>query len=388
VMERAQEWQLNVDDPSNTKQVQIQQPRAVACYAKKDGEAVLRMEDAMKCLAEYRDPPTLPADLCDGFPERYKVKDDSTEKGGMSLRAALGAITTNAIELRGVSVVSFRNNFNKIMGTPYNMKDPWAIDVWREGPLLVFSVVHLESDSRSSDETSLPTYWGFKFEQYCTVGEDTNTAVVNPNDEFAVVVRAKVGQHRLVLSAEMDCTLKHPQRQQPLQGPPLMDLMVELKTSRQIDHPKMKFTFERYKMLSWWIQSFLAGVPRITVGWRDDTGDVMKVEHLPTMKLPKLANADILKWDFRVCLGFTQRVLDWVAATTQDGTRYRLSYTPQKGEASSVKLAVNPEPCFLSEEERAQLRALTGSAEPSREAPQGRNLADEGGERPTKRPKT
>jgi len=90
----------------------------------------------------------------------------------------------------------------------------------------VFSVCHLDTDSRSSDEHNVQTYWGFKFEQYCT--EPDNSGVVNPNNEFAVVVRAKIGAHRLVLSAEMDCSLKE---SQPTGGPPNMKAMIELKTT-------------------------------------------------------------------------------------------------------------------------------------------------------------
>jgi hypothetical protein len=31
-------------------------------------------------------------------------------------------------------------------------------------------------------------------------------------------------------------------------------------------------SFERYKLLKFWSQSFLAGVPRVVVGFRDDEG--------------------------------------------------------------------------------------------------------------------
>jgi len=85
-----------------------------------------------------------------------------------------------------------------------------------------------------------------------------------------------------VLSAEMDCALQDERQPQCKQGPPQMGLMVELKTSRQIENDRMRFSFQRYKMLSWWIQSFLAGVPRITVGWRDDDG---------------IANLSLLPWN-------------------------------------------------------------------------------------------
>jgi hypothetical protein len=134
--------------------------------------------------------------------------------------------------------------------------------------------------------------------------------------------------------------------------------MVELKTSRQIENQRMRYSFERYKLLSWWIQSFLAGVPRITVGWRDDDGVVVGVDHLETMKIPKIANADILKWDYRVCLGFTRQLLDWVVPLTRDGSRYTLSYRPVRGEPRRVTLVQSTKECFLSNEERERLNQL------------------------------
>ena len=78
-----------------------------------------RLTHAPFVAASYHDPPPH-ADLNDGFPERYRVKDDGTEQGGMSLRGCLRSLTDNQVDLGGISVVSFRNNFNKIMGTPYN----------------------------------------------------------------------------------------------------------------------------------------------------------------------------------------------------------------------------------------------------------------------------
>jgi RAT1-interacting protein len=47
---------------------------------------------------------------------------------------------------------------------------------------------------------------------------------------------------------------------------------VELKTNRLTEHPRQQANFERHKLLKFWIQSFLAGVPHICCGFRDDFG--------------------------------------------------------------------------------------------------------------------
>jgi len=173
-----------------------------------------------------------------------------------------------------------------------------------------------------------------------------------------------------VLSAEMDCALQDERQPQCKQGPPQMGLMVELKTSRQIENDRMRFSFQRYKMLSWWIQSFLAGVPRITVGWRDDDGLVRKIEHIETMKIPKLANADCQKWSYKACIGFTNRILDWLQHNTKDQQRYSLRYRPSRGQERFVELEnSNREGSFLSDEERLQLRKNTQFAKKYEGAP-------------------
>jgi hypothetical protein len=44
----------------------------------------------------------------------------------------------------------------------------------------------------------------------------------------------------------------------------------ELKTNKMLTTERDRTSFERYKLLKFWSQSFLAGVPRVVVGFRDD----------------------------------------------------------------------------------------------------------------------
>lgn len=64
---------------------------------------------------------------------------------------------------------------------------------------------------------------------------------------------------------------------------------VELKTSKLLRSQRDKSTFARWKLSKYWAQSFLLGVPRIIVGFRDDDGVVQEVRHYSTLKLPRLA---------------------------------------------------------------------------------------------------
>jgi hypothetical protein len=129
---------------------------------------------------------------------------------------------------------------------------------------------------------------------------------------------------KLLMSAEIDCADER-------------GAYIELKTSRQMDNERQHANFEKHKLLKFWLQvpppyhrplttapllpppyyrplttalfyrpslspcltapttaplfwlqSFLAGVPRIIVGFRDDAGVVKELRPLETMKIPRM----------------------------------------------------------------------------------------------------
>lgn len=52
----------------------------------------------------------------------------------------------------------------------------------------------------------------------------------------------------------------------------------------------------RYKLLKFWAQSFLVGVPKVTVGFRDDDGQIVKVEDFATLNIPRLVRGRPGSW--------------------------------------------------------------------------------------------
>ena len=44
----------------------------------------------------------------------------------------------------------------------------------------------------------------------------------------------------------------------------------------------------RFKLLKWWAQSFLLGIPKIIGGFRDDEGIVRRLEVFKTLEIPKM----------------------------------------------------------------------------------------------------
>ena len=94
--------------------------------------------------------------------------------------------------------------------------------------------------------------------------------------------------------------------------------------------PRDAETFERFKLLKFWLQSFLAGVPTVVVGFRDDGGVVRELKVLETMSLPRIVRPKGW-WDPTACINFGKAVLEWLqeeAKRLPSGTRAVLRYEP------------------------------------------------------------
>ncbi|KAF9318801.1 Dom-3 Z [Podila horticola] len=118
------------------------------------------------------------------------------------------------------------------------------------------------------------------------------TGIVDTNLQYCTVARTKIGQNSIIMGAEVDCTSepKKPLPQNPLSN------YIELKTSRVISNPREQSSFEKHKLLKFWAQSFLPGIPTIIVGFRDDDGNVIHVQTFKTMEIPRLVRGKEGAW--------------------------------------------------------------------------------------------
>ena len=132
---------------------------------------------------------------------------------------------------------------------------------------------------------------------------------VNTNEAFCTVTRTRLQKHSLVMGAEVDCCLKS-FRDKPSFKPPKN--YIELKTTRIMQYYKQKQNFARYKLLKFWAQSFLAGLPRVIVGERDDDGVVLELKTYDTMQIPSQARQFSSDWNASVCLNFLDKFLSWM----------------------------------------------------------------------------
>lgn len=87
---------------------------------------------------------------------------------------------------------------------------------------------------------------------------------------------------------------------------------IELKTTAIITTPHDRTKFER-KLLKFWAQSFLLGVPKIIVGFRTKNGILERLEELETRDIPEMVRRERGGkglWDGNVCIGFAGGFLD------------------------------------------------------------------------------
>ena len=140
--------------------------------------------------------------------------------------------------------------------------------------------------------------------------------VINNCEAFCSVVRARLNKHSLLFGAEVDCCSLKNGKVIPSES------YVELKTSRIMDSPRLYRNFANFKLLKYWAQSYLAGVPTIVCGLRDDNGIVRKIETFDTLEIPKIARKDDAKWNPSVCLNFCDEFLAWVKSIVVEDDRH------------------------------------------------------------------
>lgn len=229
------------------------------------------------------------------------------------------------------TLCSWRGALRVIMTTPYLLKDSYELGVWKRN-----GVVYLQtrkSDPRQfhdmDEQQQRFMYYGYKFEDVCTClsalketsddGGIQDQRGVDPAICYGGVFKSKVGATRVLFGAEIDCVDRRTNEH------------VELKVTKQVKTERDRFTFERYKLLKWYAQSFLAGTTKLVVGYRDGDGMLHQVETFDTLKLPRIVRGrEDRLWCASRALLFLDTVLQWLRASVpEDDGMYKVVYSAQ-----------------------------------------------------------
>ncbi|CEF66738.1 Decapping and exoribonuclease protein [Strongyloides ratti] len=231
--------------------------------------------------------------LNDGFDSYIKKEED--EKINILLEWIISQTPAKYVDLKkichDVDFVCFRGLLTKIGNSLYSENDTFrAVAKLYNGVIFLCEYPtedELEKIANMSEKDKKFTYWGHKFEQYVTCGyknslPDTTTPV-SAYDEYVGIFKAYlegVGDNHdkisLIYGAELDCI------------DPKTGKLIELKTQ----YDTLNASFWRYKALKWWLQSFLVGINKIVVGYRDNDGIIKNVGVLPVSELTSGSKAN------------------------------------------------------------------------------------------------
>lgn len=207
------------------------------------------------------------------------------------------------------------------------------------GRLLVTSV----SQHHRSVTTDRAQNTGYKFETLSTLPapwgecsreliENRENEIVNNKSQYCSIVRTGLGKTNLCLGGEVDAgkflyQLTHWHSQFPSIFPRKLNSLdavwdskpaekgrpinwVELKTSAEIRGAKDMENFHR-KLMKYWIQSFLLGVPKIIVGFRTRDGILADVKEIETQSIPQTVNSGPNPaWNANICTNFAAEFLE------------------------------------------------------------------------------
>ncbi|QCD91498.1 decapping nuclease DXO homolog, chloroplastic-like [Vigna unguiculata] len=303
------------EETLSRKCIAFQEPCEIACYSRIEGGEVY-FDDRSLRLFKRHITEDVGADLNEGYDTFIPKKDLGSEGFG----DLLACIRDKNIPLQNIHFVTFRNNLNKILATAYIRHEPWEMGVHKRNGV-VYLDVHKLPERPQSDLDRRRCYVGYCFESLAT--EDPRRADgegihhVDANVEFCSVIKTKLGAHRILMGAEMDCCDSTNDGKR---------FYVELKTSCELNYHTEE-RFEREKLLKFWIQSFLAGVPYIVIGFRDDAGRLVRTERLRTKDITQRVKMKNY-WQGGVCLAFADEVLCWLYGTVKEDEDYILQFAP------------------------------------------------------------
>lgn len=194
--------------------------------------------------------------------------------------------------------------------------------------------------------------------------ENRDSKIVDNEAQYCSIVTTGIGGTSMVLGGEVDAVMGA-KPDNPEDAIP----WVELKTAQQPTTQKDDVKYER-KLLKFWAQSFLLGVPKIIVGFRSPDGHLLKLVEHETQKIPSVVKRQgQATWDGNTCINFAAAMLEFIKATVQGDGVWRLQRRQRDGFIEAFRVdGVDPEtivkPSFRAHREQIvakEVAAMLGS---------------------------
>ncbi|KNZ53363.1 hypothetical protein VP01_3264g1 [Puccinia sorghi] len=232
---------------------------------------------------------------------------------------------------RGVlsaGLITWRGILTKLCASVYeNGRGGWTQEV-----MMVDGTVYMvdmkeqeeeEEEEKKGGSSREQTYYGYSYENLVT-SPPGRVQPVNTNVQWVAVVKANLNRTRIILGGEVDCVqsdafnkLQQPADQDNHTSQIQTHQFIEIKTSILPSSDRDYFNLYRFKMLKFWLQSYLLGVPKIHVGMRDRSGIVRGVQEYMTLGIPGLVREAQRqtaggRWSAECCLGGGAGIVEFV----------------------------------------------------------------------------
>ncbi|KAF2654715.1 RAI1-domain-containing protein [Lophiostoma macrostomum CBS 122681] len=337
----------------------IKRPREIA-YFSYDENHEYREDDSG---ISYYCPPQIGANLCDGF-DTFRHYEDKEDPHLNSLLRTLVSQEKRTGERVQADFVTWRGMMTKIMTAPFDMFA--AFDMFatlHDGTIYIEEDFETRAAERAAESAAnsrgpprppnrhqpdhkMMTYWGYKFETLSMLPdtpENTSQdfianrpkAPVSNHAQHCSIVRTAFGSSSLILGGEVD-GLSDPKPS----NPDLPIPWVELKTAEELPlRPQHRdiLKYER-KLLKFWAQSFLLGVPKVIVGFRSKQGVLRSIDVYETGKIPGMVRRGTACWDGNVCINFAAGFLQFLKDTVKGEGVYKITLRKKGGVVEVCKV--------------------------------------------------
>ncbi|KAH9265810.1 hypothetical protein BASA83_010942 [Batrachochytrium salamandrivorans] len=238
-------------------------------------------------IAQMQSRESLNVSLSAGYPDKYITRDKKPEHLD-ALLDCMKDINTRRVGNDQAPIIpnfcTWRGIMSKIIRVPYASKESWEL-----GVTLHKGTIYMEEhESEESKAQSL----------------DLQIKICCLHIGVLQRVCKSIWTHDIVLGGEVDCLTR-----EVSPGELPQSAYAELKTNRVIETDRQRHTL---RTSSIWEQSFLAGVPKVIIGFRTDGGEISHVHEFDTAEVPRIVRNKPGMWDPNRCVSFGDSVLTWI----------------------------------------------------------------------------
>ncbi|EXJ93135.1 hypothetical protein A1O3_01692 [Capronia epimyces CBS 606.96] len=314
----------------------IRRPREITFFSFDEDHRLRHDASSLR----YYYPPAVPCDLNKGF-DTFRQLDDSADDHLDGLLDALILYEKEKGNKVDTDIITWRGMMTKIMVAPFSSFDDWEMNATLFQGTIFIEENHskkVASREHQFSEVARPgamsqdlmSFWGYKFETVSLLPEPWSATpreyidsredqIVSNYAQYCSIVRTGFGKVKMIIGGEVDAVMdfKPEDKSQPVNW-------VELKTTAAVTNEREQIKFER-KLLKFWAQSFLLGVPKIVVGYRTSQGILEYLEELDTQSIPeKVRVKGNNLWDGQTCINFASSFLEWLKGVITEGGVWRI----------------------------------------------------------------